>query len=240
MRRRSFAVAALIALAAAAASGAWLVRRDGGSDAGLSEFRAHRYAEALPTLLDAARDGDAEARPALGQMYANGWGVPRNVTREAKRWLDQAANQDNAVARCTLADLHRDGAFGQVNHAEALRDYRQAADAGQACGESGLGHMYLAGLGVTASYDESLRWYKKAAERGDAAARARLTEMQAGWVLSPLFTGPWRAVDGRERRAEIASIRPAGLLERVAATDVRRLRRLDVEFYEGASILSSK
>jgi TPR repeat protein len=168
-------------------------------------------------------------------MYANGWGVQRDVA-EAKKWLDRAAGQASPEARCALADLYRDGAFGEKNYAEALTRYSAAAGQGASCGQNGLGYLHANGLGVPIDYDESLRWYEVAAAKGDRVARENIDRMQTGWVLAPLFAGPWRTLSGAERRAEITNLKSAKVLEDIVAADVRRLRKLDLDFYPDAAI----
>jgi hypothetical protein len=43
-------------------------------------------------------------------------------------------------------------------------------------------------------------------------------------------------VTGNDRRTEITRVRAGGILERMHVDDVRRLRRLAIEFYEGTSL----
>lgn len=235
-RTRAFIAAGAVVAIAGVAGAVWFTSAASGDTpeaAGLADFRDKAYAKALPKLLDAAEEDDAEARAALGRMYANGWGVERNYP-EAKKWLDRAAAQGNADARCALGDMYRDGTGVEKRPDEALKRYTAAQNA--ACGQSGLGYMHLNGVGVPPNYDEALRWYEKAADGDDETAREALQTLQNGWVLEPLFSGAWRSMGGKDRRSEIDSLRDAGILERIGTADVRRLRRLDVDFYDKASI----
>lgn len=96
--------------------------------------------------------------------------------------------------------------------------------------------MYYMGYGVPESYDQAVTYYERAAAQGSETARSNLTKSLAGWVLPPLYLGAWRQVTGEERRDEIARLRRAGVIDRLGASDVRRLRRIEADFYDRATI----
>jgi hypothetical protein len=155
---------------------------------------------------------------------------------EAAKWFRAAAEGKEAGAQSFLGYMYLNGLGVEKSYPNALRWYRAAAAQGNVSAQDGLGYMYWSGSGVKANYDESLRWYEMAAEQGDELAQSNLRKLQAGFVLKPLILGPWRTVTGRERRTEIGRLRSGGILEQAGASDVRRLRRLDLNFYEGASL----
>ena len=232
--RRSMVVGGSLAAAIALGAFVWLGGDADGSDAarrGLDDFKAQNYIKALPPLTTASENGDTAARSALGRMYLNGWGVQKNLP-EARKWLELAAGQRNVEAQCALGDLHLGGL--EKKYDEALKRYTAAVSQGAICGQNGLGQMHRLGLGVPPNYDEAARWYEMAAEKGDPEARTALAEMQTGWVLEPLLAGSWRQVIAKDRRDEIARLRASGAA--AVEGDVRRMRRLDLDFYENASL----
>jgi len=228
------AAAVIVVLLAGVAGFLFKAPTIGVSD-GMSKFRSGAYGEALPILMDKAKAGSSEAQRALGEMYGKGMGVGVNPT-EARSWLDKAIGQGDAEARCLLADLYRDGAFGGAEPAKARDLYTEAAKT-QACGHRGIGQLLVAAARSGGSdFDDGLRHLEQAAEGGDALAAAHIRDLQPGWELEPLVPGAWQPVTSRERRDEIAQVKAAKIFEQAALVDVRRLRRLPVEFYPGTTL----
>ena len=62
------------------------------------------YTTGLKAFQSLAAQGNAEAQNNLGQLYANGRGVPRDYTK-ARSWYEKAAAQGNAWAQAQLALL---------------------------------------------------------------------------------------------------------------------------------------
>jgi TPR repeat protein len=235
-RRAAVVALASLLVVASIGLGAWGWRQAASSrkdSDGIVQFRAKHYAAALPALLDDARGGNAEAQRALGQIYAGGLGVSKNPA-EGRKWLDQAIAQDDDEARCVLADLWRGGDFG-TRDVQRARELFEAASANRPCGHHGLGELTLNG-DVPGSFDDGLRHLERASEAGYTDAAIRLREVHAAWGIGPLVQGPWQTMAGSERRAEIARLKVAGVLDRMHARDVRRLRRLMVDFYDGAAL----
>ena len=66
------------------------------------------YATALKTVQSLAAQGNAEAQNNLGQLYANGQGVPQDYS-QARQWYEKAAAQGHALAQNNLAELYYAG-----------------------------------------------------------------------------------------------------------------------------------
>ena len=81
---------------------------------------AKDYAAALRFARRAADKGNAVGEANLGVLYANGWGVPRDV-REAIKWYAKAAAQGIEGA---VANLRAYAADGVPEAAAALRRLR--------------------------------------------------------------------------------------------------------------------
>jgi uncharacterized protein len=166
-----------------------------------------RFGGDLPSLRQAAEQGDAEAQFYLGVRYSRGRGVPSDrpeavrwyrraaeqgharaqaqlgqkssglADDEAVRWLRLAAEQGYARAQAGLGVRYRDGAGVPQDHAEAVRWLRLAAEQGDRHGLYILATMYYRGDGIPQDYAEAARWYRQAAEQGDSVAQYDLATM---------------------------------------------------------------
>ncbi len=86
-------------------------------------------------LLAAAEKGDAKAQTALGTVYAQGLGVPRD-NRLAAVWFRRAADQGNAVAQHDLGVMYAAGDGVPQDFGLAVNWHRNAADQGLASAQS--------------------------------------------------------------------------------------------------------
>ena len=161
------------------------------------------------------------------------------------RWARKAAAVGYYNGMCLLGNLlgaRYEQARGRVRTApdadarEAVGWYRKAANDQIACGELGLGYMWYLGYGTEASYDQAVTLYERAAAHGDETAKSNLTDAMGNWVLPPMFLGNWRQIGGDERREEIQHLRSAGIIDRIGVRDVQRLRRIEVGFYDRATL----
>ena len=66
------------------------------------------FAESLDETRKKAEAGDATAQFNLGVMYANGDGVPTDMT-EAVKWFRKSSEQGNAMAQAKLGVMYVDG-----------------------------------------------------------------------------------------------------------------------------------
>jgi TPR repeat protein len=95
-----------------------------------------RFSLAFPTELKyrayLAMQGDSEAQKLLGDCYLNGLRGLNVSTREAFRWFEMAADNDNVAAQLTLADLYHTGYNGKFERSEvmAFKYYSLAAHNG--------------------------------------------------------------------------------------------------------------
>ena len=121
----------------------------------------------------AAKRGDARAQYNLGNMYANGNGVPEDDT-EAVKWYRKAAEQGYAYAQYNLGLMYDNGEGVPEDDAEAVKWFRKAAEQGEANAQYNLGVSYANGEGVPEDDTEAVKWYRKAAEQGYANAQSNL------------------------------------------------------------------
>lgn len=121
----------------------------------------------------AAKRGNADAQYALGIMYENGQGVPRNYAT-ATAWYTKAAEQGDADAQSKLGLAYLNGHGAPRDYAEAAAWLRKAAEQGNAAAQYDLGLMYARGQSVPQNDAAAVEWYSKAAGQGDARAQSSL------------------------------------------------------------------
>ena len=152
---------------------------------------------ALKWYEQAAKEGGADSRMALGRLYFQGEGGVERDLKKAMAWLYWPLEQDHpgaqelssavieevlrspekeaVEAQVFLANAYQKGLAGRErNSEEAMRWYRLAADQGYSPAEVELGRRYAAGDGVDRDYAEAQRWYETAAGRGNANAGLEL------------------------------------------------------------------
>ena len=110
---------------------------------GLAAYEHGDYATALKLWRPLAEQGDANAQANLGELFANGLGVPQNYA-EAVNWWRKAAEQGHAVAQSNLGLMYDNGLGVAQDQAEAVKWYRKAAERGYAGAQFNLGVMCLA------------------------------------------------------------------------------------------------
>lgn len=117
----------------------------------------------------AAERGHIDAQARLGDRYASGAGLERNLD-EAARWWRLAASQGQRNALERLVTFYRDSddVVGKIKWT------RLAAENGIADGQFRMGWYYHVGDGVPKDAEEERKWYLLAAEQGHMYAQANL------------------------------------------------------------------
>ncbi len=123
----------------------------------------------------AAEQGLAEAQVNLGNVYADGEGVPQDPAKAAD-WYRKAAEQGNASAQYSLSLMYGYGTGVPKDEAKAVEWIGQAAEQGNASAQYSLGLRYAGGRGVPKDESKAVEWHRKAAEQGDAMAK-RMVDM---------------------------------------------------------------
>ncbi|MGD0859799.1 MAG: tetratricopeptide repeat protein [Terracidiphilus sp.] len=120
-------------------------------------------------LLAKANAGDAASQVQVGDGYAAGRGLLRNVKqvaedyRQAAGWYRKAAEQGSIAGELRLAALYRDGKGVVRDMAQAAEWYRKAAEQGDVGAQATLGVLYSMGQGVPHSDVEAYYWLDLAA-----------------------------------------------------------------------------
>jgi localization factor PodJL len=117
------------------------------------------------SLRAAAAKGDPGAEYEIGQRYAEGRGVPQNLS-DAAEWYDRAAKQGLPPAQFRLGGFYEKG-FGVKRDLDAARRlYLAAADAGNAKAMHNLAVLYAEGIDGKPDYQNAAKWFRKAAGYG--------------------------------------------------------------------------
>lgn len=152
--------------------------------------------EALPSLRNAADQGDPLAQYTLGLLCLNGLHMPQDYA-QAENWFRKAAQQGFAKAQHRLGILYYYGLqsdpykvlrvapsmaisfanndpllidFNQLNTSSNIKEaeawMRKAANQGNAAAQNSIGLMYERGEGVSKDPSEAAVWYRLAATQG--------------------------------------------------------------------------
>ncbi|MEO7676169.1 MAG: tetratricopeptide repeat protein [Verrucomicrobiota bacterium] len=127
----------------------------------------------LQKTKSAAEGGDPNAQNLLGEIYANGEGVPSDY-KEAAKWYRLAAEQGHAGGQKHLADLYDAGQGVSQDGGEAAKWLQLAAAQGHVGAQYSLAVMFASGRGVKLNDAEAVKWYRRAAEQCDSAAQYNL------------------------------------------------------------------
>lgn len=125
------------------------------------------YATAVRGFRDLALKGDARAQSSLGNMYAEGRGVPKD-DQQTVFWWRKAADQGDAPAQHNLGNRYVIGRGVPKDDKQAMFWFRKAADQGHALAQSSLGYMYADGHGVPKDNQQAYFWWLLASVSGYA------------------------------------------------------------------------
>jgi TPR repeat protein len=109
----------------------------------------------------AAAGGNAYAQTMLGDMYAEGRGVPRNIG-QARRWREKAAQQGNARAQLKLGEMYLYGMGNARDDQKAGEWLGKAGDQGDAHAQYLLGRLYREGRGLPQDLQRGQNWLERA------------------------------------------------------------------------------
>lgn len=154
--------------------------------AGLHDFEAGRFAEAMQQWKQSADAGDARGALYIGVMYDTGQGVPQNYTM-ALEWYRRAAEAGNAAAAFNVGVYYDSGLGVAKDRAQAANWYERAAARGFARANYNLALLYTAGDGVPRDDARANKLFTAAARQGISAAWSHV-ERQTPRTSSPKET----------------------------------------------------
>ena len=139
----------------------------------IDSYRAGDHEGALAEFRALAELNDPLAQHALGLMYVEGAGVPRDRIAAAK-WFRLAAVQGFTQSQYNLAVSYYTGVGVPQSYAEAEDWYRKVAEQGDVRAQNNLGYMYDTGKGIEVNPEIAVYWYQQAAAAGNKSAQANL------------------------------------------------------------------
>lgn len=103
----------------------------------LREMSGLRAARTIASMVEKSNEGDTDASSALAFDYANGIGVPMDMSK-AKLFLERAAAGGDFLAQSTLGVLYSNGSFGAPDFARARLWMGLAARVGEKIARTNL------------------------------------------------------------------------------------------------------
>jgi TPR repeat protein len=167
------------------------------------------YAREVPRLEAQVLRGDADAMETLGEYYAAGLGVTRNLVH-ACDLFEGAANKTLPEAQHNFANCWFYGLGRQRDYARSADWYQRAMKQGFLRSFCALGVQYRFGLGVPADKAHAFELCTKGAEHDDPDTLGELGEMYLAGDGTPRDVA--KAIDVLKRAAEQKQANAARLL----------------------------
>jgi len=197
-------------------------------------------ADAGPVALrEAAAAGDPKALFEIGNRYAQGRGVPEDMT-QAAIWYERAAEQGLAPAEYRIGNLYEKGVGVTRDVSKAKTWYQLAAAQGNASAMHNLAVLHAMGADGVTDNDSAARWFAEAADFGVVDSQFNLGILAAKGVgmrqdLEAAYK--WFALvakggdrDSAEKRDEVANaLRPEQLERARASAELWRAKPVDPE-----------
>jgi len=133
------------------------------------------YEKAVEYYLKSAQLENSWAQNRLGDCYAKGHGVAKDLVAAAK-WYSAGAKNGDHTAQHNLGMCYLNGSGVEKNPQLALTYFCKAAEQGNGWAQYTAGFCYEFGKGTPIDYAKAFQWYTKAAEQGNDWAQHRLGE----------------------------------------------------------------
>jgi len=152
-----------------------------GMEEGFDAWNREDYDTAFKELFPIAQHGDSSAQLLVGNMYANGLGVGKNVS-EAWKWYMKSAQQGNPTGQYSI------GLNTDINlyPEEAKTWLEKSAKQGYSPAQYELGMRYLKGRGVLVNHVLATQWLRKSAMQDADQAQYNLGVCYAKGMGVPL------------------------------------------------------
>ena len=132
--------------------------------AGEDAVDAMDYATALDYFQQAADQGSADAIRSIGNLYADGNGVEKDIEKAQEYWL-RAVDLGNTKALLNLGNIYARGEGVEQDSEKARELYQKAIDLGDTDGYVSLGNMYYYGFGVEQDFAKAMEYWLLAADQ---------------------------------------------------------------------------
>ncbi|PCI57220.1 MAG: hypothetical protein COB36_02855 [Alphaproteobacteria bacterium] len=124
--------------------------------------------EGIKLLIAKSKSGNAAAQLALGKAYLDGNGISKSLS-QARKWLTQAARQDNVEAAIQLGHLNLKQYSWYNSSPESFYWFTKAAQTNDKVGQFGLCQFYHDRYGFD-DLPEGRKWCHKSAAQGHVPA----------------------------------------------------------------------
>lgn len=139
-------------------------------------FQRGLYLTAMDMALPLAEEGSAAAQALVAELFAEGFGVPRDL-EQASFWYSQAAAGGDPAAQFKYAIMLLSGQHAAKDPERARDLMKQAADAGHALAQFNYGQMLVASNPGDDGLLEALPYFEKSAAQGIADAQYALAQI---------------------------------------------------------------
>ena len=141
---------------------------------------------AVSSLVEAAKNGDANAQLKLGDFYAQAVDEVQGK-KNAFKWYQRAAKLGNIEGQRKLAECYRDGKGVEKNLEEAFKWYTKLSEQGDEIGSVEHALALLRGRGTSAKPLDGMKALKQLEQKGSAEAAFRLAVVYwNGWGGVPV------------------------------------------------------
>ncbi len=145
-------------------------------DVAFGAYQRGYYLAAFKEATKRAAEGDAVAMTLLGELYANGDGVPKNE-QKALAWFSLAADRGDKQAIFALAMARFAGRGGTQDMAEAAALLEKAAKLGHVAAAYNLALLYLEGQQVRQDVARAAELLRVAADAGSPEGQYALATL---------------------------------------------------------------
>lgn len=132
-------------------------------DTAFGAFQRGFYLTARDLALPRAKLGDPAAQTLLGEIYANGYGVPQDM-KQAAFWYQQGAKNDDPAACFSYAILLLEGRHVERDYDRAKSLMQKAAEAGYANAQFNYAQMLIADTPGNGGVKAAIPYFRDAAQ----------------------------------------------------------------------------
>lgn len=147
-------------------------------NAAYEAFDQGKYLTALELAQKAAEKGDPQAHTLIGRLYAEGFGVPKDIGLAA-RWYAKAGELGDHEGSFALGVLHAQGTGVEKSFDRAAQLFELAAAKGHALANYNLALLFLKGSGKPLNPHRAFGHMRYAAEQGVVPAQYDLGTLYA-------------------------------------------------------------
>ena len=155
---------------------------------------------AVSSLVEAAKNGDANAQVELGDFYAKAVDEVQGK-KNAFKWYQRAAKLGNIEGQRKLAECYRDGKGVEKNLEEAFKWYTKLSEQGDEIGSVEHALALLRGRGTAANPVDGIKALKRLEQKGSA---------EAAFAINRVYWYGWGGVPVDQKESVRYCLRAAG------------------------------